>query len=463
MKSLFLDGSILEIPKSMSQLTRLKHLVISSNAVSSEMDLSILQNCKKLEILYLKGGNLINLDTLKSFVNLKKLYIDASKTRILDLSPILECKKIEELIVKTDCTTFILGDLSSLSKLKKVDIDNIMGQTNLDSLGSLPNLKELNIVQKYHQYDSSVPNECISNSNYPTTRLEFKSFKKLEKLAFTGRSLLVTFKEGSLPNLQELDACTWGGYTQTRSRGWGRGNESVWVDNKIENIRGIEHLRSLKIIHINIRNLFSTYNTFDGRYGHNLSPTPPIMAIQNLFRLKRIEEILVTSSNNSVQESDFVNLIPKDLKCTRLRKLELRGVLLENIPSSIQKCKKLESIHINIKPKERRWGASDLWPIFDSNGISDFDMKIPPQIVKCSNLETINIEGMNIYKQFPYESFMKYGQQIRVRKSSSNGMEVEELQTNNISDKLFDLFLSSPIIVTSEKPKELAKRDLFKI
>ena len=447
LRNLFLYSSS-SLPQSTLNLTRLTNLGFAGGHI----DCAVLENCLKLENLSISVERVSNLQRLGKLKNLKRLSIHIEDTsKNYDFSFISELTKLEEVRLLSKCHSTIHSSLSGLTKLREAKVDAIGDQATFDNLSMIPNLKELRVDQGYEY-------ACLGNEQYsykdrsPFTgeswgrsSIVINNFNNLDLLIITGRSLEISFSPNSCKKLKVADLCSFGSYYERESQGWGAGTKTVRYDNTIGEVSGLENLLSLEKIDIRLESI----NIWD-----------KISEIQKVFYLRKIKKInikYIRPSRWGHTEDKFVNIIPKNMSCTKLEHLDIGGIPVRFIPTAIQKCKKVNFIRIHCPvfdyTNNYRYGGtndgSSFWPAKysrDTSEASNFDLFIPKQIVKCKELRVLDIDGLNIYTHFPWETFLTESPYINVFKTVKNGMKTKEIiSSTSLSDRVLRAILESEV------------------
>lgn len=171
MEKNFLD----ELPSNFDSLNNLKHLKLNSNQLNSLP--SSFVNLKNLETLNL-SSNYFNSypDPISELVNLKDLDLSYNDLQFLPKS-IKNLKKLAKLNLCTNKLSKKLPDFfNELSSLKRLDIRyNYI--TNVDVLGSLPNLEAVYASKNYISgfFDKMESFRVLQFDRNPITNLEFKN------------------------------------------------------------------------------------------------------------------------------------------------------------------------------------------------------------------------------------------------------------------------------------------------
>jgi len=459
LRNLFLRSSS-SLPQSTLNLTRLTNLGFSGGHI----DCSVLQNCLKLENLSIDVGSVSNLQMLGNLKNLKRLSINIEDTsKNYDFSFISQLTKLEEVRLLSECHSTIHSNLSGLTKLKKAKLDAIGDQITFDNLSMIPNLKELRVNQGYEysclkndQYDYK-DRSPFTGGSWGRSSIIINNFNNLDRLIITGRSLEISFSPNSCKKLKVLRLCDYGSYYERESQGWGGGTKTVRYDNTVGKVYGLENLLSLESIDIKMEGI----NIWD-----------KISEIQKVFYLRKIKRInvkYIKPSRWGNTEDKFVNIIPKNMSCTKLEHLEIGGIPVRFIPTAIQKCRKLNfiRIHCPVFDYTNSWNrhtndGSSFWPARYSVNhpkVSNFDLFIPKQIVKCKELRTLDIDGLNIYNHFPWGAFLTKGQHINVFQTAKNGLETEEsILSTSLSDEALRVILESEVYLKYGRVRENSYR-----
>ncbi|CAL6031599.1 Leucine_Rich Repeat domain protein [Hexamita inflata] len=163
-------------------LVNLKDLDISYNKCIK--DISPLFKLNNLVKVSLKNCGLYNIDLISSLVNLQDL--DLSKNTDLDLSPLCKLKSLTKLSMN-NCDLKTIDQIAPLTNLEVLDISfNLL--TNIDFIGQLINLKELYI-----------------NNNENVNITPLKDLVGLIKLNISGCGLIQLNALKPLINLQNLE------------------------------------------------------------------------------------------------------------------------------------------------------------------------------------------------------------------------------------------------------------------
>ena len=142
LKQIFIYDTPIKNIEGLRKLKNLQDLAIFSDSrLKINIDLSPLENLKKLQSLGIEECQIKELETLSKLKTLKHLSLN--NTKINNLTPILELKKLESLSLSNNR----IADLNSISKLQKLWMLDLSKNDikNIDSLSKLNNLRFLNL------------------------------------------------------------------------------------------------------------------------------------------------------------------------------------------------------------------------------------------------------------------------------------------------------------------------------